>query len=171
MKKSLFAIALLLVFAAAASAQVNSNIQATTLKAISPAYISLQPTNSPTITFNFTPGTNNANADQKPGVSMAYNLKNSTVTVCAYLAGDLVGTDGGGVIAPGSLNAILPSGTVQFTKTCAGNSNAITVDTIHNATQASGVSESFWLFLAVPGNFPPAPDTYTGTMNIVAQAL
>ena len=157
-----------------ASAQATSNVQPVTLKAISAEFISISPMSGPTVTFDFSKqgNYNNANADTPPSYTMKYNLLNRTITVCAYLSGPLTGqANASHTIDPSSINATIGGKTLTFNNTCSNYTNAITVDSIEGATQASSKTEAFQgMFIAVPGSFPPVPDTYTGTMNFVAQA-
>jgi hypothetical protein len=171
MKKSLFAIALLVVFAAVASAQVTSNSLSVTLKAVSPEFISLQPTMSPNINFNFQPGSTFADGDQMPGLAVSYNLASSkTITVCAYLSGPLQGLVQANTISADAvnLNAGNP-GTLSFKGTACGQPNGLTW-TSFSGQQGSKSVTSTGMFIQT-GSKPPVPDTYTGTMNIVAQTL
>jgi len=172
--KKFFAITSILVLAllaVSASAQ-TSNMKSVTLKAISPEYITLSQTMSPTITFTFQPGSTFANGDQNPGLSLQYNLASSkTITVCAYLSGDLVGTNSANIIPMKDVNFNVGNpGTQQFTGTCGTIPNAVTW-TQFSGQQGTTAVSSTGMFIATGGAFAPVPDTYTGTMNIIAQVF
>lgn len=172
MKKAVLSALVLALFTAiAVSAQVNSNTVSVTLKAVSPEYISLAQTMSPTISFNFNPGDTFANGDQNPGLVVSYNLATSkTITVCAYLDGPLTGKTAANTIPPSAVNFNAGSpGTLQFTGTACGRSNGLTW-TSFSGQQGSKSVTSTGMFIQT-GNTPPVPDTYNGIMNIVAQAL
>lgn len=150
-----------------------------TLTAIIPSYIGF---NAPTVNnvmFDYTnlglsvatglPITKLASA--LPGWSLMYNLANKpTITVCAY-ATPLSGS--GATSIPTSSIYAAPNGgaTVQFTGDgCGQSGNVIVMDTIANAASSTGKSESFTgMFMQTPNGTVIPPDTYTGTLNIVAQ--
>lgn len=110
-----------------------------------------------------------------PSWTLFYNLDGSkSVQVCAYTS-DLVGTNVAHTI-PGSAvyAATASSGTTayQFNSTVCGHANAISLETIANATSSSGRSEALvGMFMQTPNGTVVAPDTYTGTLSIIAVTL
>lgn len=150
-----------------------------TLTAIIPAYLGFGLPNVSSVTFDYTnigsmvatggPITKLATTPL-PSWTLTYNLSGKpTVTVCAY-ATPLAGST---YSIPTSSIFAAPNGkaTVQFTGDgCGQTGNAIVMDTIANATSSTGKAEAFTgMFSQTPSGVVVPPDTYTGTLNIVAQ--
>lgn len=150
-----------------------------TLSAIIPAYIGFGSPNVSSVTFDYTnmgidvamgqPITKLASAD--PSWTLIYNLAGKpTITVCAY-ASDLTGTLGGTIQGSQLYASPNGAGSVQFNGSGCGQANAVTMETIPDATSSIGRTESLkQLFMQTPSGTVVAPDTYTGTLSIVAQA-
>lgn len=153
------------------------------LTAIIPSYIGFLAPNVSSVTFDFSalglnvatglnitklaPGTN-------PSWTLMYNLAGKpTVTVCAYVT-PLAGSGTNSFAFTGADLYAAPNGgaSAQFNATgCGQTGNAVVMDTISSATFNTGKSEAFsGMFLQTPGGgVVPPPDTYTGTLTIVAQ--
>lgn len=97
------------------------------------------------------------------------------VQVCAYLSGALTGTGGNPDTIPASNVLGQPDGTGSFTAltgTACGQSNAlsISITPLTSANRRNGSrSDSIVLEINESG-LSLSPDTYTGTLNLIAQA-
>jgi len=185
MKKAIFlALVLSLFFGPGFVAGQSANGGPVTLNAIIPGGIGFTGPSVQSVTFDYTnlgsalalgvPVSKLASG-ASPSWSLFYNLSNSpTITVCAYTS-DLVGTNNSSNTIPGTAvySATASSGTTayQFNGNYCGHSNAIEVDTIANATSSSGTTEALkGMFMQTPDGTVIAPDTYTGTLSIIAIA-
>jgi hypothetical protein len=174
------ALLILVLFVAAFASAQNVNGGPVALKAVIPSYIGIGSPSVSTVTFDYTnlgvgiamglPITKLASA--LPTWNLMYNLDGTkSVQVCAY-ATALV--DGSSSIPASSLYAqpIGGSSTTAFTASACGQSNAMLLDTVANATSNSGKSEGFsGMFLQTPDGTVVKPGTYNGTLNIVAQVI
>ena len=176
MKKVVFAILALSLSAACASAQSSTTPNAVLLKAVVPEFISIVSSGVPQVNFNATAASPNyINGDGAPAFTLKYNLAGSkTITVCAYIT-PLTGTDNTNsvVVQPGWVN--FSYGKAQFgsfNSTCNGQSNAFVLDTIAHASSSTGTQEAFTgMFIQTPGSgYALPPDTYSGNLNVIAQA-
>jgi hypothetical protein len=213
MKKMFLAFAAVLtLFAATASAQLTATSKPVVMKAIVPEYIGLAAVNTAPVVFDFNlaskatqeqlaEGYSNlmAISPTAPSWQLTYNLRQRTVTVCAY-ATDLLSAE----FHPLTLNKI-PStfingtslqaagndanGYVWFGKNAScgtGFGNAVMLDQVKGATSTfntgfpAGKPEGFSMLQVNvnPGNHllgstgaVPAPGTYLGVLYIVAQAI
>ena len=171
MKKALFVIAILFVFAGVAMAATpTATANPVPITANVPDWLSLGNANVPSVVFNFTPGSTTAQASAEPVYSLAYNLaKGEHVVVCAYLDGALQGSNAASdKITPDEI-LVVGGGENQsgsfFTGTCGGFPHAVKIDdgTGYNA----GTNEQLILGI-ISGAIPPVPDTYTGNLNVMA---
>ena len=170
---------------AAVAAPVTANGGPVTLTAIIPSYIGFSGPSVQSVTFDYTnlglpvamglPTTKLA-AGASPSWTLIYNLPNKpTITVCAY-ASALTGESNSANVIPTSsiYSATGNSGNqaFQFNGTgCGQSGNAIVMDTIANATSSTGTAESLvGMFMQTPNGTVIPPDTYTGALNIIAQA-
>jgi len=153
---------------------------AVTLTAIIPSYIGFTSPNIQSITFDYTidglalamglPVTKLAGTN--PSWTLLYNLSGKpTITVCAY-ATALTGSGTNSIPASSVYGAPNGGATLQFNGSgCGQTGNAIVMDTINGATFNTGKTEAFTgFFLQTPNGAVVPPDTYTGTLNIIAQA-
>jgi hypothetical protein len=164
-----------------AAGPTTANGGPVTLTAIIPSYLGFTGPSVSSVTFDYTnlgvglamglPITKLASA--LPSWTLIYNLSGQpTITVCAY-ASTLAGS-GTNTIPTSSIYGS-PNGSnspAQFNGNgCGQSGNAIVMDTIANATSSTGKSEAFTgMFLQTPNGSVIPPDTYTGTLSIVAQA-
>ena len=152
------------------------------LTAIIPSYIGFSTPSVSSVTFDYSNFgsavvtglniTRNATG-ASPSWTLMYNLVNSpTVTVCA-VAQPLVGQNSGTQISPAQIFAATQSSgsqAFQFNQTCAGQPNAILLDSIQHATSSTGTTESLvGMFMQTPNGTVLTPDTYVGSVNIIAQ--
>lgn len=213
MKKILFTLAAVLTLVATtASAQLTATSKPVIVKAVVPEYIGLTAVNTAPVVFDFrasskvtqeqlAEGYTNlmAISPSAPSWQLTYNLRQRTVTVCAY-ATDLLSAE----FHPLTLNKI-PSafingtslqasandanGYVWFGKNAScstGFGSAVMLDQVKGATSSvntgfpTGKPEGFSLLQVNinPGNHMfgstgavPAPGTYLGVLYIVAQAI
>lgn len=176
MKKAALLAVVVLLAGTFASAQTTGTPVA--LKAIIPSYIGFTGPNVSTVTFDFTNlGLNVATglpitklASALPTWTLMYNLDGTkNVTVCAY-ASALTGV-GSNTIPASSLygQPVGGSATNPFTGTDCGQANSMLLDTIGSATSNPGKTEGFsGMFLQTPNGTVVHPDTYNGTLNIIA---
>ena len=177
MKKSLFAIALLAVFASAAAAQVSSNVQQVKLVAVVPEYLTLDQPSAPVVNFAITPmNIGNTLGDTAPSFNTNWSLKpGRNVTICAYLSGPLTGSDTNNKETIGT-GAILAkwSSTGTFapfdgnTACAMGSGLVISTTAVTSATHTYTALST--VYLAIAGPQAKFPDTYNGILNFVAQA-
>ena len=197
MRKTIVLIAILLFVIALsvtpASAQTSATSGAVTIKAIVPEFIGLTAVQVSPVVFDFTGYQDRIAAGDKnvlwamvdqgalPRWNMNYNLRNKTVTVCAY-ASDLMGNGDmikAEILVGQSLN--MGSAYQNFIKgTVCSNGNAILLDQIKGATSSMNTNhgqpilEGFKLLQLntnADGAHVPTPDTYTGSLFIVAQTI
>ena len=155
-----------------------------TINAIIPSYIGLSMPSVASVTFDYSylgagvatglPITKLATGNS-PSWTLSYNLVGSpTITVCAY-ASPLTGTNNSSNSIPTSsiYAATGKSGTNAFqfnSNGCGQTGNAIVMDTITGATHSTGTAEALeGMFMQTPNGTVIAPDTYTGSVNIIAQ--
>lgn len=180
-----------------ASAQTMSATSApVTMTAIVPEFIGLNVVSANPILFDFTAYAQSisngeagmsisaASTSSMPSWTLNYNLKHRDVTVCAY-ASDLAGTGtNNSVISSKFIGARSIQGGSPWVwfgavGTCHDQPNAIMLDQIKGATSSANAnnrlprSEGFVDFTLdlSPAGYAPLPDTYTGHLYIVAQAI
>jgi hypothetical protein len=175
---ALVALVLALVCGVCASAQtISSNVQTVALNAVIPESISLDQPTAAVVNFAIQPMSSaNTPGDAKPSFNTNYSLKPGRVmTVCAYLSGPLTGATTGNTdtIGTGSVLAQFTStgNFVAFDGTTAcGQSHGLVAQTFTatsvNHTGVVGTTVA----LAIASFQAKIPDTYTGTLNFVAQA-
>ena len=176
MKKSLFAIALVVVFATAAFAQ-KSNVQPVNLVAVVPEYITLDQPSTPVVNFAITPmNTGNTLGDTAPSFNTNWSLKpGKTVTICAYVNGPLKGSDATNseTIGTGSILAKWSS-TGTFAafdgNTACGMGSGLVISTTAVTPSTHTYTALSTVYLAIAGPQAKFPDTYNGVLNFVAQA-
>ena len=196
---ALLAVVLLVGVTAVAQSSMSATSTPVTITAFVPEFIGLTAVNAAPVMFDFTGyqdhianGETNVGAIAKsvPTWTLNYNLKHRTVTVCAY-ASDLMGTQSGSIPAAYLAGQSVQNGSPQAffgiaETNCTDKPNAILLDQIKGATSsvntfAGKTRLEGFLTLQLnsnPGNnqfgstgLVPAPDTYTGSLYIVAQAI
>ena len=178
MKKVALLSILILFIGAVASAQTVGGPVA--LKAIIPSYIGFSGPSVSVVTFDYTnlgigvamalPVTKLASA--LPTWTLIYNLDGTkTVNVCAY-ATALIGSGSNAIPASslyGQSVAVGGNQAFAFTANACGQANAMVLDTIANASSNTDKTEGFsGMFLQTPDGTVVKPDTYNGTLNIIA---
>ena len=177
-----FAILTLALFAVSASAQtVTSNTQTVALNAVVPEAITLDAPSASVINFVIagTPfSTSATNGDVAPTFNVNYSLKaNRSFTVCAYLPGT------GALVGTGTNNDKISSGNIlgKFNgagafvafdgNTACGQAHGLIVDTITSTSALHSVTKNEKVEMQVGPLGGITPDTYTGTLNLVAQSI
>ena len=164
-------------FASSAAAQVTATAVPMSLSALKPESITVTLTSSNTVTFNLVGGSADTGSII-PAWTTNWNLKHSenTVMVCVFLSGALSGTNGNTDTVPMAYILGGPGGVAPFTAItgngCGQIGNALVISTtaLTNANRKNG-SKSDSVALEI--NDAPLvlqADTYSGTLNIVAQA-
>ncbi len=163
------------IFTTLAWGQLTSTPQPVVLTATKTESISVSAPAPGTVTFTLTGGV--ASGVGVPAWTTSWNLSQSrnSVDVCVYLTGDLT-SSGPDVIPPANVYGYKDGGgsRAALTNTACGSSNGLVIRTIpisnanrKNSSQTDSVS------LEIDETTPSisiAADTYSGTLNIVAQA-
>jgi hypothetical protein len=176
------AVVALTLFAVSATAQtpIKSNTQTIALNAVLQEAITIDAPSVAVVNFAIVGSpfsTSVTDGDATPTFNTNYSLKSGRVlSVCAYLAAPLVGSTSGNTDTI-SANGVLAQfngtgGYVAFGGGSAcGATNSLLVDTftttptVHSAVRNNKIA----LQIGVLGG--KTPDTYTGTLNIIAQAI
>jgi hypothetical protein len=174
MKKSVLAILALTFATAFASAQLSSNTQSVALSAVVPEQISIDQPSAAVVNFAIQPmSASNTPGDVKPSFNTNYSLKPGRVmTVRAYLSGPLTGITSGNTDTIGVGNVLAKFNGAGSFVPFSGNSAATgliaqtftATSANHTGVQLNSVE------LAIASFQARVPDTYTGTLNFVAQA-
>lgn len=157
-------------------AQLNSTPQTVALAATAAESISVTITAPGPVNFNPLTGTTTVGS-VTPAWTTNWDLKpqRNQVAVCVYLSGALTGTGGNADTIPAANVKGRPGGSGSFTALTAnacGQSNALSISTtvIDNANRKNGSkNDSVGLEIDQTG-LSLSADTYSGTLNIVAQA-
>jgi hypothetical protein len=159
-----------------ARAANNSTVVPITLNATVGESITVTLTTGSTVNFSLTGSSADAGLTI-PAWTTRWNLNptRTTVTVCAFLSGPLNGTGGNTDTIPVAniLGSPAATGTyTAFTGTGCGQPNELTINTYSTASTGSkNVTESESVALEInDSTLTLQADTYTGTLNIVAQA-
>jgi hypothetical protein len=156
-------------------AQLTSAPQPVTLNALAPESLSVTLTTPGPVTFNLNGGT--VPGSVVPAWTTNWNLANTrtSLAVCVYLTGALTApapnTD---TIPPANILG-QPDATGPFaalTGAGCGQTNALVISTtaITNANRRNGSRNNSVALEINQTGLSLAPDTYTGTLNIIAQA-
>ena len=163
-------------FTSLAWGQLTSTPQIVALAATKQESLSVTITTPGPVNFTLTGGTNDPGS-AVPAWTTNWNLKpqRNTLNVCVYLSGNLNGTggntdnippdnvlglaDGTGTPTPLNSTAWGASNGLQIWATAINNSNR--VDGSHGNSVALQINDS---------TLTLSPDTYSGTLNIIAQA-
>jgi hypothetical protein len=165
-----------LTLAGMANGQASSTPVPVTLIAHKPESVSVTLTSASTVNFALN-GTITA-GDVSPAWTTTWNLfpTSSPVTVCVYLTGDLTGTGGNTDTIPPANILGQPEGTGAFTAltgTACGQSNGLQINSvaINGSNKSGSANDSVALEIneASPA-LTLSADTYSGTLNIIAQA-
>ena len=184
-----------------ALAQLTPASTSVTMTAVVPEYLALtHAVNADAVMFNFgtdnsvdarniSAGWHNGVASQSsPSWGLEYNLRiGRSITVCAYATNFLGTTSGTTAVIPvnylsgTSLQGNKASASFGAVSECSAQPGAILLDKISGADATStgnrfGVPrpEGFSSMVLIPsaaGDYVPTPDTYSGTLMIVAQAI
>ena len=179
MKKVIFVALVLALFSAAfASAEtITSNVQTVALNAVIPEYLTLDQPTAAAVNFAIQPMSGAPTpGDVQPSFNTNYSLKPGRVmVVCAYLSGPLTGALAGNpdTISTKSVQAKFnDSGSfTSFDGNMACGQSAGLIAQTFTATPT--IHTGVWLnkvALQILGFQAKIPDTYTGTLNLVAQA-
>lgn len=167
-----------LIFAVApAFAQLNSAPVPVALSATKPESLSVTLTTGGPVTFALNGGTTTGSV--VPAWTTNWNLdpQRTQVQVCVFLSGALTGTGGNTDTIPPANVLAQPDATGSFTAltgSACGQSNALSISThaITLSNRKNG-SANDSVGLEINETSPPitiSPDTYSGTLNILAQA-
>jgi hypothetical protein len=159
-----------------ARAQLNSNTVTATLSALAPESLTVTLTTPGPVNFTLTGGSADAGS-VTPAWNTTWNLKPSrnTVTVCAFLTGALAGTGGNPDTIPVANVLGQPDATggfSAFTSTVCGQANGISVHAWSLAsTGRTNITKADSVALEINDSaLTLEADTYSGTLNILAQA-
>lgn len=162
--------------AAPAQAQMKSASQSIQLIAVKRASISVSLTNGGPVTFdlngNLTAGS--SAPSWKTNWDLAPGQESTTVSVCVYLSGPLTGAAGSAVTIPASRVEAKSEGSGGFkplSGTACGQVNGLLVATvpINKANRKDGSQIDSLVLRVNEAGMSLPPDTYTGTLNILAQ--
>lgn len=177
--KKFFAITALALCAstvAFAASTGSSNVQQITLNATMQEYLRINAPSAAVVNFNVDPMSMVATlGDVKPTFNTDYSVKGgTTVTVYAYLGGDLVGPTGSKIAMKNILGQPMSTGSyVAPAAVFGGTGWTITSKLIpvggFGGSFAGTINGS--IGLEILDHVGGEPGSYTGTLNIVAQAL
>jgi hypothetical protein len=181
MKKVVFAILALTLSAACASAQTtSSNVQTVSLKAVVAEAITLDAPSASVVNFAIAGNpfsTVATNGDVAPTFNTNYSLKaGRTMTVCAYLTGPLVGATSSNTDSIGTGGVLAKfNNTGNFVafdgNTACGMGSGLVIETITTTATVHSAVRNEKVELQIGPLGGKTPDTYTGTLNFVAQAI
>ena len=181
MKKAIFSVFVLALSAFCASAQtVTSNTQTVALNAVITESITLDQPSAPVVNFAIVGNpfsTSATNGDVAPTFNTNYSLKaGRTMNVCAYLSGPLVGSTTGNtdtISANGVLAKFNSTGNfVAFDGNMAcGMGSGLVIEAVHTTSIVHSAVRNEKVELQIAPLGGKTPDTYTGTLNFVAQTI
>jgi hypothetical protein len=181
MKKVVFGILALTLSAAFVSAQsVTSNTQTVSLNAVISEAITLDAPSAAVVNFAIAGSpfsTSTTNGDVAPTFNLNYSLKaGRTVNVCTYLSAPLTGATSGNtdtITANGVLAKFNSTGNyVQFGgNTACGIGSGLVIESLVTTAAVHSAVRNEKVELQIGPLGGKTPDTYTGTLNFVAQAI
>ena len=159
-----------------ARAQLNSTPQTVALAASKPESLSVTITTPGPVNFSPLTGTTTAGSVIPAWTTNWFLVpQRNQVAVCVYLSGALSGTGGNTDTIPAANVQGQPGGTGSFTAltgTACGQSNALSISTtaINNSNRTNGSKNDSVALRINESGLSLSADTYSGTLNIIAQA-